>query len=56
MLAVFPDWIGAVLNGTGAIDWWIHEFELWYRKIKVRCSLISVVSVHGLQKRANFAV
>ncbi|KAK0753835.1 glycoside hydrolase family 31 protein [Schizothecium vesticola] len=31
---VFPDWIGAVLNGTGAIDWWIHEFELWYKKIK----------------------
>jgi alpha-glucosidase len=20
---VFPDWIGAVLNGTGAINWWI---------------------------------
>ncbi|KAK1837146.1 family 31 glycosyl hydrolase [Podospora conica] len=31
---VFPDWIGAVLNGTGAIDWWINEFELWYKKIK----------------------
>lgn len=35
---MFPDWIGAVLNGTGAIDWWIHEFELWYKKIKVRSS------------------
>ncbi|KAK0657371.1 glycoside hydrolase family 31 protein [Cercophora newfieldiana] len=22
----FPDWVGAVLNGTGAINWWIDEF------------------------------
>ncbi|KAM7194518.1 glycoside hydrolase [Rhypophila sp. PSN 637] len=31
---VFPDWVGAVLNGSGAIDWWIKELSLWYDKIK----------------------
>ncbi|KAK3362624.1 putative alpha-glucosidase precursor [Lasiosphaeria hispida] len=30
---VFPDWVGAVLNGSGAIDWWINELTLWYRKV-----------------------
>lgn len=46
---MFPDWIGAVLNGTGAIDWWIHEFELWYKKIKVRLG-----STQGrIQERAD---
>jgi alpha-glucosidase len=30
---VFPDWIGAVLNGTGAIEWWKNEMTTWYEKI-----------------------
>lgn len=32
---VFPDWVGAVLNGSGAIDWWINELDLWYKDIEV---------------------
>jgi hypothetical protein len=32
---VFPDWIGAVLNGTGTIDWWIKELEIWSEKVAV---------------------
>ena len=32
---VFPDWIGAVLNGTGAIDWWTKEVALWHEKLDV---------------------
>jgi alpha-glucosidase len=31
---VFPDWIGAVLNGTGAFTWWSEEIRNWYAKIK----------------------
>ncbi|KAK4151087.1 hypothetical protein C8A00DRAFT_45655 [Chaetomidium leptoderma] len=31
--AVFPDWVGAVLNGTGAIDWWIDELSRWSEKV-----------------------
>ncbi|KAL2059720.1 hypothetical protein VTL71DRAFT_10212 [Oculimacula yallundae] len=30
---VFPDWIGAVLNGTGAFDWWTNEMSRWHEKI-----------------------
>ncbi|KAH6853911.1 glycoside hydrolase family 31 protein [Chaetomium sp. MPI-CAGE-AT-0009] len=30
---VFPDWVGAVLNGSGAIDWWIDELSRWSEKI-----------------------
>ncbi|KAK4097931.1 glycoside hydrolase family 31 protein [Parathielavia hyrcaniae] len=30
---VFPDWVGAVLNGSGAIDWWINELSMWAEKI-----------------------
>ncbi|KAK3393584.1 putative alpha-glucosidase precursor [Podospora didyma] len=30
---VFPDWVGAVLNGSGAIDWWADEFIRWSKKI-----------------------
>ncbi|KAK0735029.1 glycosyl hydrolases family 31-domain-containing protein [Lasiosphaeria miniovina] len=30
---VFPDWIGAVLNGSGAIDWWISEMLMWSKKV-----------------------
>ncbi|KXX75580.1 Alpha-glucosidase [Madurella mycetomatis] len=30
---VFPDWVGAVLNSTGAIDWWISELSLWHEKV-----------------------
>jgi alpha-glucosidase len=30
---VFPDWIGAVLNGTGAIDWWVGEVSRWHQNI-----------------------
>lgn len=32
---VFPDWVGAVLNGSGAIDWWINELDLWHKDIEV---------------------
>ncbi|KAH8892329.1 glycoside hydrolase family 31 protein [Thozetella sp. PMI_491] len=31
---VFPDWVGAVLNGTGAIDWWMNEISAWHKQIK----------------------
>lgn len=27
---VFPDWIGSVLNGTGAHKWWIDELTTWH--------------------------
>ncbi len=27
---MFPDWIGATLNGTGAFDWWRAELERWH--------------------------
>ncbi|KUJ07646.1 glycoside hydrolase family 31 protein [Mollisia scopiformis] len=30
---VFPDWIGAVLNGTGAFDWWSSEMTMWHQNI-----------------------
>ncbi|KAL2168270.1 hypothetical protein VTG60DRAFT_189 [Thermothelomyces hinnuleus] len=30
---VFPDWVGAVLNGSGAIDWWIDELSRWSEKV-----------------------
>ncbi|KAH9214809.1 glycoside hydrolase family 31 protein [Leptodontidium sp. 2 PMI_412] len=30
---VFPDWIGSVLNGTGAFDWWKDEMTLWHQNI-----------------------
>ena len=30
---VFPDWIGSVLNGTGAIEWWKDEISAWYQKV-----------------------
>ncbi|KAK3330083.1 putative alpha-glucosidase precursor [Apodospora peruviana] len=30
---VFPDWVGAVLNGSGTIDWWINEFVLWSKDV-----------------------
>lgn len=30
---VFPDWIGAVLNGTGAFEWWAGEMATWYKDI-----------------------
>ncbi|KAK4144372.1 glycoside hydrolase [Dichotomopilus funicola] len=30
---VFPDWVGAVLNGSGAIDWWIDELSRWSKKV-----------------------
>ncbi|KAK3899465.1 exo-beta-1,3-glucanase, partial [Staphylotrichum tortipilum] len=30
---VFPDWVGAVLNGTGAIDWWVDELSRWFKKV-----------------------
>ncbi|RYP78902.1 hypothetical protein DL771_000287 [Monosporascus sp. 5C6A] len=31
---VFPDWIGAVFNGTGANRWWTSEIAEYYSKIK----------------------
>ncbi|CZR69972.1 probable alpha-glucosidase precursor [Phialocephala subalpina] len=30
---VFPDWIGAVLNGTGAFDWWSNEMVTWHQNV-----------------------
>ncbi|THV53748.1 hypothetical protein BGAL_0043g00340 [Botrytis galanthina] len=27
---VFPDWIGSVLNGTGAHQWWSDELTAWH--------------------------
>ena len=30
---VFPDWIGAVLNGTGAFGWWKNELTMWHQNI-----------------------
>jgi alpha-glucosidase len=30
---VFPDWIGAVLNGTGAFEWWATELSTWHENI-----------------------
>jgi alpha-glucosidase len=33
---VFPDWVGAVLNGTGAIEWWKTEIATWYEQVHVR--------------------
>lgn len=30
---VFPDWVGAVMNGTGAFDWWTNEFEMWHSNV-----------------------
>ncbi|KAL7620180.1 hypothetical protein AAE478_009173 [Parahypoxylon ruwenzoriense] len=31
---VFPDWIGALFNGTGANRWWISEIAEYFSKIK----------------------
>ena len=31
----FPDFVGAVLNGTGAIDWWIDEFVRYSKLVAV---------------------
>lgn len=30
---VFPDWVGSVLNGTGAIDWWADEMVRWHQNV-----------------------
>ncbi|KAK0630069.1 glycoside hydrolase family 31 protein [Bombardia bombarda] len=30
---VFPDWVGAAINGTGTVDWWIKEFEIWSKDV-----------------------
>ncbi|KAI1074897.1 glycoside hydrolase family 31 protein [Whalleya microplaca] len=32
---VFPDWIGALFNGTGANQWWISEVAEYYKNIKL---------------------
>ncbi|KAK9416263.1 putative alpha-glucosidase [Seiridium unicorne] len=31
---VFPDWVGAIFNGTGANEWWTAEFVAWHDNIK----------------------
>ncbi|KAH8797348.1 glycosyl hydrolases family 31-domain-containing protein [Xylogone sp. PMI_703] len=31
---VFPDWVGAILNGTGTFKWWNDELRTWYQEIK----------------------
>lgn len=28
---VFPDWIGSILNGTGAYQWWSDELTAWHQ-------------------------
>jgi alpha-glucosidase len=30
---VFPDFVGAVTNGSGTIDWWKGELDTWHGKI-----------------------
>ncbi|CAK7263498.1 hypothetical protein SEPCBS57363_000589 [Sporothrix epigloea] len=30
---VFPDWIGAVLNGSGAFEWWSSEMAAWHKNV-----------------------
>ncbi|KAE8441776.1 hypothetical protein EG329_004334 [Mollisiaceae sp. DMI_Dod_QoI] len=30
---VFVDWIGAVLNGTGAFEWWSNEMAMWHQNV-----------------------
>ncbi|KAH8655172.1 glycosyl hydrolases family 31-domain-containing protein [Xylariales sp. PMI_506] len=30
---VFPDWVGALLNDTGANRWWISEISSWHDKV-----------------------
>ncbi|TAQ86034.1 hypothetical protein B7494_g5640 [Chlorociboria aeruginascens] len=30
---VFPDWVGAVLEGTGAFRWWDNEITTWHQNI-----------------------
>ncbi|KAK3694555.1 putative alpha-glucosidase precursor [Podospora appendiculata] len=30
---VYPDWVGAVLDGSGAINWWIDEFVRWSKEV-----------------------
>ncbi|KJR80878.1 alpha-glucosidase [Sporothrix schenckii 1099-18] len=30
---VFPDWIGAVLNGSGAFGWWTNEVVNWHKNV-----------------------
>lgn len=30
---VFPDWIGAALNGTGTVSWWTDEFVRYFKKV-----------------------
>jgi alpha-glucosidase len=30
---VFPDWIGAVLNGSGAFEWWSEEMKIWHQNV-----------------------
>ena len=30
---VFPDWIGAALNGTQTVEWWINELVMWSEKV-----------------------
>jgi len=36
--AVWPDFAGAVLNGTGAISWWIDEIYQYSKRIAVSLS------------------
>ncbi|EFQ30814.1 glycosyl hydrolase family 31 [Colletotrichum graminicola M1.001] len=30
---VFPDWVGAVLNGSRTFEWWKSELVAWYQKV-----------------------
>lgn len=30
---VFPDWIGAIFNGSGTFEWWIDEMTRWFQDI-----------------------
>jgi alpha-glucosidase len=33
-MTVFPDFVGAVLNGTGALTWWANEIAEYFKEIQ----------------------
>ena len=51
---MFPDWVGAVLNGSGAIDWWIDELSRWSEKVAV-CLCLSDWKVNRQDNVADIA-
>ncbi|KAH7018521.1 family 31 glycosyl hydrolase [Microdochium trichocladiopsis] len=47
---VFPDWVGAVLNGTGTIRWWISELARYHEKIKFDGAWVDMSEVSSFCK------